>query len=154
MYITYMYKHTVLFYSLCFGLAKQQIFFLKKQFVARLLRKFSTLLQNPLNHYRFYHSPSLALILSKKNRHPVSLTLSLLTGYKVCPGLVFSFYISRWYRIVVLPRFYLFCKFPLTQNYHNAVIIFLCSTLWILKSIWAIMYSCYKKVSKTCFAKS
>jgi len=89
MYIAYMYKHTPLFYSLYFSVSETVDFFFKKQFVARLLTKFFRLLQNPLNHYRFYHSPSLVPVLSKKNRHPVSLTLSLLTGYKVCPGLVF-----------------------------------------------------------------
>ena len=50
---------------------------LNVKFVARLLKKFYRLLQNPLNHYLFYHSPSLVPILSKKNRHPVSLTLDI-----------------------------------------------------------------------------
>jgi hypothetical protein len=87
-----------------------------------------------------------------------TLTLRLLTGYKVYSGLGFSLTFLTGTEKQSYQFFYLFIEVPLTQHYHHSAHTILFFNLWyafFFKSNWAILYPMIvKNVSNTCSAKT
>jgi hypothetical protein len=82
-------------------------------------------------------------------------TLRLLTGYKMYPGLEFSWTFLAGTEKQSYQFFYLFIEVPLTQhNHHSAHILFFTCGMFLSNQTGPFCTHVSKKVPNTCFAKT